>query len=115
MEVCKCSQLSAEEIDKIRYEMPAQLEIDGLAEFFKVFGDPGRLKIIYYLSKTELCVADLARLVQMAQPAVSQQLKILRLTRFVNFRKEGKTVYYSLHDEHVSELYQIALHHIREL
>ncbi len=115
MNDCLCKLVSKDTIDKIEVEMPTSMEMDRLSEFFKVFGDSSRLKIIYYLSKLELCVADLATLVKMQQPAVSQQLKTLRLSRLVKFRKEGQIVYYSLNDEHVSQLFQIALDHIKEM
>jgi DNA-binding transcriptional ArsR family regulator len=95
--------------------MPEQQSIDALAEFFKIFGDPTRLKIIHILMHQELCVADLGALIQMQQPAVSQQLKILRLSRLVKYRKEGKTTYYSLDDNHVAEVFRLALSHIKEI
>jgi len=99
----------------MRKNLPQDSEIEQLSYFFKVFGDPTRLKMLYYLSRQELCVADLANLVKMQQPAVSQQLKTLRLSRLVKYRKEGQIVYYALDDEHVSQLYDLALLHIREL
>ncbi len=114
MSECLCKLVPQETIDMVKAEMPSGEQIELLADFFKVFGDPSRLKILYYLSKLELCVADLASLTGMQQPAVSQQLKTLRLSRLVRYRKEGQVVYYSLDDEHVSSLFETALDHIKE-
>jgi ArsR family transcriptional regulator, lead/cadmium/zinc/bismuth-responsive transcriptional repressor len=93
---------------------PESQTIDYLSDFFRVFGDSTRLKIIYFLSRHEFCVADLSSLVGMQQSAVSHQLKILRLHRLVKFRKEGTTTYYSLDDKHVQEVFGIALNHVAE-
>ncbi|MDI9571616.1 MAG: metalloregulator ArsR/SmtB family transcription factor, partial [Candidatus Cloacimonadota bacterium] len=71
-------------------------------------------KILYYLSRHELCVADLALLVQMQQSAISHQLKLLRLDRLVKYRKEGTTTYYSLDDEHINSIFKVALEHSQE-
>ncbi|MBM4403091.1 MAG: helix-turn-helix transcriptional regulator [Candidatus Cloacimonetes bacterium] len=114
MLVCNCKQISSDDVTRMVSGMPPEVEIDRLAEFFKVFGDPTRLRIIYYLSCTELCVHDLSALVGMQQSAVSHQLKILRLNRLVKSRKEGTMVFYSLDDRHVDDLYATALAHIRE-
>jgi len=113
-DTCLCKLISTEEIEEIKAALPQQSVIARLAEFFKVFGDPSRLTILYYLSKKELCVADLAALAGMGQSAVSHQLKILRLSRLVKTRKEGTVVYYSLDDEHIQELFDVALQHVEE-
>lgn len=114
MNDCLCQLVSPETKARIKSELATEQEIEHLSEFFRVFGDPSRLRIIHYLSKLELCVADLAALVNMQQPAVSQQLKTLRLSRLVKYRKVGQVVYYTLDDDHVSTLYRIALEHVRE-
>lgn len=114
MEQCKCKLVSQETIEQIEAALPKAGEFERLADFYRVFGDPSRLRIIYYLSNLELCVADLASLTGMQQPAVSQQLKTLRLSRLVKYRKSGQIVYYSLDDTHVDELFKTALDHIRE-
>ena len=113
-DTCLCKLISKEEIEEIKAALPKQSVIAKLAEFFKVFGDPSRLTLLYYLSKKELCVADLAALAGMGQSAVSHQLKILRLSRLVKTRKEGTVVYYSLDDEHIQELFDVALQHVEE-
>lgn len=112
---CQCKHIPKGNIDNILLTMPKPDVIERLGELFKLLGDPSRLRIIHVLLHQELCVADLASLVNMQQPAVSQNLKLLRLMHLVKYRKEGKTVYYSLDDEHVGQLFQLALNHILEL
>ncbi len=84
-----------------------------LAELFKTLGDPNRLRIISVLMHHELCVHDITELVQLSQSAVSHQLRILRQMHLVRTRKEGRNVYYALDDEHVRELFQLSLEHIK--
>ncbi|PKN73238.1 MAG: transcriptional regulator [Candidatus Cloacimonetes bacterium HGW-Cloacimonetes-3] len=112
--VCLCKNIAAEEMQSIQAELPSALTISHMAEFFKVFGDGTRLKILYFLSRHELCVADIASLVEMQQSAVSHQLKLLRLNRLVKLRKDGTTVYYSLDDSHVESIFAMALLHLQE-
>jgi ArsR family transcriptional regulator len=85
-----------------------------LAEFFKVFGDSTRIRIISVLSKSEACVGDIATLLNMSQSSISHQLKILRDAKLVKYRKEGKTVNYYLADNHVEDIYEEGLEHIKE-
>ena len=94
--------------------MPKDELIYDLAEFFKVFADSTRMKIIYALMEKELCVCDIATIVGTTQSAISHQLRVLKQAKLVKFRKEGKTVYYSLDDEHISEMYELAKKHIEE-
>ncbi len=112
--VCLCKNIPQEEMQRIQAEVPAETTISHMAEFFKVFGDGTRLKILYYLSRHEFCVADLTSLVGMQQSAVSHQLKLLRLHRLVKLRKEGTTVYYSLDDLHVESIFALAHTHLQE-
>ena len=98
---------------------PSQIKISedmliDLSEFFKVFADSTRMKIIYALMEKELCVCDIATIVGTTQSAISHQLRVLKQAKLVKFRKDGKTVYYSLDDEHISTLYEIAKRHIEE-
>jgi ArsR family transcriptional regulator len=111
---CLCKSISPDEMEKIKLHAPDEITSLHLAEFFKVFGDATRLRIIYYLSRHELCVADLSTLVQMQQSAVSHQLKLLRLQRLVKTRREGKIVYYSLDDKHIDNIFSIAMEHLGE-
>ena len=85
-----------------------------LTEFYKTMSDPTRLKIIYALTKKELCVQDISEVVNMSQTAVSYQLRILRGARLVKFRRDGKQIYYSIDDDHVSNIINITLEHLLE-
>lgn len=85
-----------------------------LAELFKVFGDPTRIRILYALSAQELCVQDIADTLSMTQSAISHQLRILKQMSLVKYRRDGKTVYYSLADDHVSTIMKQGLEHVCE-
>lgn len=94
--------------------MPDELELDDLAELFKVFGDPTRIRILFILFETEVCVCDLAKALNMTQSAVSHQLRILKQSRLVKNRREGKSVFYSLADNHVRTIIAQGREHILE-
>lgn len=85
-----------------------------LAEIFKTIGDPTRIKILYALKERELCVCDLSELLEMSSSAISHQLRVLRNNKLVKFRKKGRSVYYSLDDEHVLSLFVQGLNHVLE-
>lgn len=89
-------------------------DIYDLADFFKVFGDSSRLKVLWALRKGELCVTHLAEHLCMSTPAVSHQLKILRQTHLVRVRREGKNIYYTLEDDHVQKILELGLEHTYE-
>ncbi|WP_352402823.1 metalloregulator ArsR/SmtB family transcription factor [Pyramidobacter sp.] len=99
-------------VEAVRRALPDEEKLRKLAEFFKIFGDPTRMRILCALKASELCVYDLTRLMGVSQPAVSHQLGLLRAAHAVRARREGKTVYYSLDDEHVSALLRVGLEHI---
>jgi DNA-binding transcriptional ArsR family regulator len=105
------AELSADALKAAR-ELPSDAKIQRLADFFKIFGDATRMKILCALKSAELCVYDLTSLLGVSQSAVSHQLRLLRSARAVKARRDGKTVYYSLDDEHVSVLIFIGLEHI---
>ena len=84
------------------------------SEFFKIFSDKSRLKILWLLDKNELCVCDIAHLLNMTKSAVSHQLKTLRLANLVRTRRQGKEVYYKLSDNHIAQIFETALCHILE-
>jgi DNA-binding transcriptional ArsR family regulator len=109
-----CEQLCEhpQNICLAKAEMLPDEHVQQLAETFKLFGDFTRLKILYALSKRELCVCDIAAVVQMGQSAVSHQLRLLRGARLVKYRKEGKMVVYSLDDEHISRLLAQGIAHV---
>ena len=88
--------------------------LDRIVPFYAVFGDSTRLGIIWALSESEMCVCDICALLKMNQPAVSHQLKNLKLARIVKARREGKIVYYSLEDEHIRDLLNLAMEHVQE-
>ncbi len=88
--------------------------IYGLAELFKIFGDPTRIRILYAMLDTERCVNDIAGHLQMSQSSVSHQLRILKTSKLVKSRREGKSIYYSLDDEHVRSILSMGMEHIME-
>ena len=94
--------------------MPAEEEICYLSEFYKVFGDSTRIKVLYLLVNRELCVNDIANELAMTPSSISHQLRVLKQHRLVKFRRDGKTVYYSLADEHVETILNQGLEHIEE-
>jgi DNA-binding transcriptional ArsR family regulator len=109
---CSCCEIHEDFINCVKENMLDENKFLKLAELFKVLGDFTRIKIIYALSKKELCVCDIAEVLQMSQSSISHQLRTLRSFRLVKYRKEGKGVYYSLDDEHISELFNSGLEHI---
>ncbi len=95
-------------------EMPGESILCELSEFFRVFGDSTRIRILYALSKSEMCVCDLAEVLGVSQSAISHQLQVLRSSRLVKYRREGKTVFYALDDEHIFSIINIGLEHLEE-
>ena len=96
------------------YQMPDEDQLYDLAEIFKVFGDSTRIKILYVLFESEMCVCDIAQLLNMNQSAISHQLRILKQNRLVKNRREGKAVFYSLADSHVKTILSQGMDHISE-
>ncbi|MBI5551971.1 MAG: helix-turn-helix transcriptional regulator [Desulfobacterales bacterium] len=103
-----------ETIRLVQEKMPASSVLAELADFYKLFGDGTRLRILTALSIAELCVCDLSALLDMKQPAVSHQLRVLKQGRVVRARREGKVVYYALNDEHIRNVLQVGLEHLGE-
>ena len=101
-------------VEKVQALLPAEDSLYDLAELFKVFGDSTRVKILYVLFESEMCVCDIAQLLGMTQSAVSHQLRILKSSKLVKFRREGKTVFYSLDDEHVRAILSLGMEHLEE-
>lgn len=102
------------DIESIKQMMPTEDEIYDLADLFKVLGDQTRTKILTALEIHELCVNDIAEALSMTKSAVSHQLRILRQSKLVKARRDGKEIFYSLDDDHVSKLFECALSHIKE-
>ena len=92
----------------------ALLDVAGLSELFRVLGDETRTKILYLLSRQELCVCDIAQILEMSLPAVSHHLRLLKMMRLVKYRRDGKVVYYSLDDDHIMNLIHQAREHFAE-
>jgi len=113
-DICQVQCIHPEAVDRVKGQMPSQDILMDLADFFKVFGDHTRIRILSALYQEELCVCDLVEVLGMNQSAVSHQLRVLRGAKVVKFRKEGKMVYYSLDDAHVRELLSDGLAHIQE-
>ena len=101
-------------IQELNEMMPPDEILYDLADLFKIFGDTTRIKILYSLSESELCVGELAELLGLNQTAVSHQLRILKANKLVKFRKNGKMVYYSLSDEHVTGIINLGMEHVEE-
>ena len=100
--------------DKIYEAMPDEEELYDIAELFKVFGDSTRIRILYVLFEAEVCVCDLADILNMTQSAVSHQLKILKQNKLIKSRRDGKSIYYSLADDHVRTIINQGKEHIEE-
>ena len=111
---CSCTIIHHDVINKVKLVMPKEELLYDLAELFKVFGDSTRIKILYALFNAEMCVCDIAALLGVSQSAISHQLKILKQSRLVKFRREGKVVYYSLNDNHVKQIFDQGLNHVYE-
>lgn len=110
----KSNVYSENELNIIKEKQPADEYLYDLAELFKVFGDSTRIKILYALIESELCVGDLAGLLKASTSAVSHQLKILKDSKLVRFRREGKNIFYTLDDDHVRNILNMGMEHIEE-
>ena len=114
VECCDFYQVHEDVVKAVNEKMPDEDELCDLAEIFKVFGDSTRIKILYVLFEAEMCVCDIAQLLNMNQSAISHQLRILKQNRLVKSRREGKAVFYSLADGHVRTIINQGLEHIQE-
>lgn len=114
IERCDCNAIHEDIVNQVRDKMPQEESLYDLAELFKVFGDSTRIRILWVLHEAEMCVCDIAVLLNMTQSAISHQLRVLKQANLVKNRKEGKVVYYSLVDDHVREIFDQGLIHINE-
>ncbi len=112
--VCTCDEVHTSAVEQRRAHMPDETTLYDLADFFKVFGDSTRIRILFALRGQPLCVCDLADLLGMTKSAISHQLKILRHNALITYRRAGKNVFYSLADAHVDDIIRTALEHINE-
>ncbi|MBR4537944.1 MAG: helix-turn-helix domain-containing protein [Clostridia bacterium] len=101
-------------ISSVNDDMPDEETLCDLAELFRIFGDSTRIKILYVLFEAEMCVCDIAELLHMTQSAISHQLRVLKQSKLVKFRREGKTIFYSLADDHVRTIIGMGMEHLCE-
>ena len=114
-DICEINTIHQDIVNNVKNVMPQDDLIYDLAEFYKVFADSTRMKIIYALMENELCVCDIAAIVGTTQSAISHQLRILKQAKLVKYKKDGKVVYYSLDDEHIAEIVKKGREHIEEV
>lgn len=111
---CDGQPLDEQALQKLQDELPGDEILYDLAELFRVFGDTTRIKILYALFESELCVNHIAQVVGLSQSAVSHQLRLLKASKLVKFRREGKAIYYSLDDDHVRSMIALGMEHTEE-
>ena len=113
-ECCECTEVHEALLKTVLEKLPPEEDLYDLAELFKVFGDSTRIRILFVLFEAEVCVCDLAQALGMTQSAISHQLKILKQSKLVKYRREGKSVFYSLADDHVRTIISQGMEHIEE-
>ena len=114
LDCCQETQTHPSRIETVKKLLPADEVLYDLAELFKIFGGYTRIKLLYALYESELCVCDLADVLGLTQSAVSHQLRLLKSSKLVKFRREGKTVFYSLADDHVVRILSQGMEHLEE-
>ena len=114
IESCNCTIIHKEVVEKVKKTLPEEQTLYDLADLFKAFSDSTRIKILHALFQEELCVCDLAALLDMTQSAISHQLRVLKGNRLVKFRRDGKVIYYSLADDHIKRIFNEGFKHILE-
>ena len=113
-EKCEVTLIHENNVKKAINELPDDELIADLSDMFKIFGDQARVKILMALESGELCVCDIAAVMNMSQSAISHQLRVLKQSNTVKTRRQGKVVYYSISDDHVKEIFDIAIVHVQE-
>lgn len=113
--ICDCNIIHKEAVEIAIKNKPQDLELERLSNLFKIIGDQTRLKILWTLDNNEMCVCDIANVLNMTKSSISHQLAVLREANIVKYRRSGKEVYYTLDDEHITKLYEIGLEHIDHL
>ncbi len=114
VECCDTVFVHDEIICEVKQQMPEETTLKDLADFYKVFGDPTRIRILWVLLQKEVCVCDLAEILEMSQSAISHQLRVLKQMKLVKNRRDGKTVFYSLADNHIQTIINQGMEHIAE-
>lgn len=113
-EICEGCELHEDLMKQVNDQMPKEDDLYDLADLFKLFGDSTRVRILYVLLEAEVCVCDLAEILHMSQSAISHQLRVLKQAKLVTNRREGKSMFYSLADSHVSTILLQGMEHIQE-
>ncbi len=111
---CGCEHSNDDVVLQVSKRMLPDSDVQGLSSLFKILGDPTRIRIMWALEQTEMCVCDLAASLNMTKSAISHQLSTLKQVKLVKYRRSGKNVFYSLDDEHVNNIIDMGLAHIRE-
>ena len=114
VECCEFMHAHDEIVERVQKEMPGEDTLYDLTELFRIFGDSTRVRILYVLFESEMCVCDIAMLLNMTQSAISHQLRALKQSKLVKYRREGKTVFYSLADGHVRTILGQGMEHVAE-
>ena len=114
VECCDFIHIHKDLVEKVRRELPGEDTLYDLTELFRIFGDSTRIRILYVLFESEMCVCDIAALLGMTQSAISHQLQVLKKSKLVKYRRQGKTVFYSLADAHVRTIIGQGMEHISE-
>ena len=114
VECCDFIHAHEEIVERVRQELPDEDTLYDLSELFRIFGDSTRIRILYVLFEAEMCVCDIAALLGMTQSAISHQLRALKNARLVKARREGKTVFYALADDHVKTIIDQGIEHVKE-
>lgn len=114
LDICEDKTVHSDIVEDVSTQMPSLDVLFNLAEFFKMFGDTTRIRIMCALFGRELCVCDLSEILGMGQSAVSHQLRLLRTSSIVKVRREGKSAFYSLDDDHIKKIFEMGLEHINE-
>ncbi len=111
---CDCNIIHKDKVLNAKENMPDDVIIDEVSDFFRILGDTTRIRILFALDNSEMCVCDIANVLGMTKSSISHQLSTLRLNKIVKCRREGKEVYYSLDDGHVREVFEVATRHVME-
>ncbi len=112
---CDCNAIHKESVDIALKKMPEEELFDKLIDFYKLIGDSTRCKILFVLESHEMCVCDIAYTLGMSKSLISHQLKILKTNNVVKSRKNGKEVFYTLSDDHIREIFNVGLEHVKEI
>lgn len=114
LDKCDCHSIHGEIVERVKKDLPDEDILIDLADLFRVFGDSTRVKILSALSLSEMCVCDIAVLLDMTKSSISHQLRVLKQAKLVKGRRDGKVVYYSLDDDHVRSIFEKGLLHVCE-